>query len=116
MTLPKRNRHDIVIDGVKLHYNYNPYRLHGRESWVCVQDASGHGPLLKIQWIGNSVLPHLVEAAIRYGMSQGWKPNSGTEFDIGIDCRNQLTQFEMKPDDGGRWWFYDDILGPITRD
>jgi len=116
MTLPKRNRHLIVIDGVELHYNFHPHRLHGRESWVCVQDASGCGPLLKIQWIGKSVLPNLVETAVRYGMSQGWTPQSGTELDIGIDCRLDNINLTTKPEDGTRWWFYDEIFGSIMSE
>ena len=50
----------------------NSFRLWGNDSFVCVQDAIGRGPLLKIQWVGTA-LPSHIEAAIRYAHANGWQ-------------------------------------------
>ena len=113
MTLPKKNRRNIVVDGHKYHWQFDPFRLWGNDSFVCVQDASGRGPLLKMQWVGIA-LPKHVESAIQFAQKNGWKPDGDKILEIGADSNSEPVSFRLKPDGADRHWFYDDYYGEYS--
>lgn len=113
MTLPKKNRRDIVVDGHTYHWQFDPFRLCGNDSFVCVQDASGRGPLLKMQWVGIA-LPNHIEAAIRFAHANGWRHDGTNILEIGADSNADPVTFRMKPDGAPRYWFYDDYYGEFS--
>lgn len=113
MTLPKKNRRNIVVDSHEYHWQFDPFRLWGNDSFVCVQDASGHGPLMKIQWVGIA-LPNHVESAIRFAHANGWKPDGDTILEIGADSNAEPIAFQLKPDGADRYWFYDAYYGEFS--
>jgi hypothetical protein len=110
MTLPKKNRRNIVVDGHAYHWQFDPFRLWGNDSFVCVQDATGRGPLLKMQWVGIA-LPKHIEAAIRFAKLNGWRPDGANICEIGADSNFDPVTFRMKPNGASRYWFYDDYYG-----
>ncbi len=110
MTLPKGNRRNIVVDGHAYHWHCDPFRLWGNDSYICVQDASGRGPLLKMQWVGIA-LPHHIESAIRFALANGWRPDGMAILEIGGDSNREPVTFRVKPDDATRYWFYDACYG-----
>jgi hypothetical protein len=110
MTLPKRNRRNIVVDGHAYHWQFDPFRLWGNDSFVCVQDATGRGPLLKMQWVGIA-LPKHIEAAIRFATLNGWRRDGANNCEIGADSNCDPATFRMKPKGASRYWFYDDYYG-----
>lgn len=113
MTLPKKNRRNIVVDGHRYHWQFDPFRLWGNDSYVCVQDASGHGPLLKMQWVGIA-LPKHIEAAIRFALESGWAPDGDSSLEIGADSNSKSVSFRIKPDGADRYWFYDAFYGEYS--
>jgi len=113
MTLPKKGRRNITVDGLQYHWGFDPFRLFGNDSFICVQDATGHGPLLKIQWVGIA-LPSHIESAIRFALGHGWTPIIGEILEIGADSRTDRVAFEIKPDGAPRYWFYDKVYGEYS--
>ena len=113
MTLPKKNRRNIVVDGHEYHWQFNPFRLWGNDSFICVQDASGRGPLLKMQWVGIA-LPNHIESAIRFAQAKGWQPEGATILEIGADSNSEPVKFRLKPDGAARYWFYDDYYAEYS--
>jgi hypothetical protein len=113
MTLPKKNRRNIVVDGHKYHWQFDPFRLWGNDSFVCVQDATGRVPLLKMQWVGIA-LPNHIEAAIRYAHANGWQPDGANILEIGANSNADPVTFRVKPDGASRYWYYDDFYGQYS--
>lgn len=113
LTLPKKNRRDIVVDGHSYHWQFHPLRLQGKDSFICVQDASGRGPLLKIQWLGIA-LPNHVETAIRYAIKNGWVSSGTGIIEIGANTVDEPITFRIKPDGASRYWYYDDFYGEYS--
>ena len=113
MTLPKKNRRDIVVDGHDYHWQFNPFRLWGNDSFVCVQDASGRGALLKMQWLGIA-LPKHIELAIRFALSNGWNPGGTNIVEIGANSIDDPVKFQIKPEGASRYWYYDDFYGEYS--
>ena len=113
MTLPKKNRRNIVVDGHAYHWKFDPFRLWGNDSFICVQDATGHGPLLRMQWVGIA-LPNHIESAIRYSLSNGWNPTDGGIVEIGANSNVEPVIFRTKPDGASRYWYYDDFYGEYS--
>ncbi len=113
MTLPRKNRRTIVVDGHTYHWQFDPFRLWGNDSFVCVQDGTGRGPLLKMQWVGIA-LPNHIEAAIRFAHANGWRPNGKNILEIGANSNENPVTFRIKPDGAPRYWFYDDFYGEYS--
>jgi hypothetical protein len=115
MTLPKKYRRNIVVDDHKFHWHFHPYRFGVHSSFICVQDASGTGPLLKIQWVGIA-LPNHVESAIRFAWETGWDPQGKQILEIGVNSLKEPVTFCIKPADASRHWFYDDFYNRAVRE
>ena len=83
VTLPKRNRRDIVVDDVAYHWTIGTKDDH-RRGTATVQHAPGRGARLIIDVVG-TLLPADVANAIRFAIELGWKPaESGQEVWIGF--------------------------------
>ena len=83
MTIPKRNRRSISVDGIDYHWTIGTKDEH-RRGTATVQHASGSGAKLIIDPIG-TLLPGDVECAIRLAIKSGWRPQeSGSAFWIGF--------------------------------
>ena len=103
MTLPKKNRRNIVVDDHQYHWHccggFN-------DAYVRVQAASGKGGLLNVQFVGYATPKH-IEQAIRFGLDQGWSPNGKESIEIGGSDENTSIEYELKPDGASRTWFFD---------
>jgi hypothetical protein len=75
MTFPKKNTRNVVVDGLQYSWHLNN-DFDIKNSWIVVQCKNIQGQLLCIDpyphevGIGSGI----VAKAIRYALTQGWKP------------------------------------------
>lgn len=109
MTFPKRNRRTIVVDEQKFHWLCRGEIF--ADAYVRIQDASGQGGLLSVQFVG-IVTPRHVAQAIRFARSHGWDPTGKKSVEIGGLVGEVAAEFEMKPEGASATWFFDRY--PVT--
>jgi hypothetical protein len=93
MTLPKRNRRNIYINGVHYHWVKGSRGDNGR-GVVTVQLADGDGAKLLIDPFGQ-IRDHELPDAIRFALDAGWQPTeSGAPIWVGftdsVDLRKRF--------------------------
>ncbi len=104
MTLPKKNRRDLSVDGVDFHWTIGSRDDH-RRGTATVQHASGTGAKLIIDPLG-AVRPDDVAGAIRFAVSHGWNPtDAGPNFWIGFDdSRASADRFVLRKESDEPFW------------
>ena len=99
MTIPKKGRSDITVDGTHYHFKI----AFNRSERVVIQHASGHGACLFV--FPHAIMkPSHVADAIRFGLSRGWPPGKTSEdhwiaFDLDV---HEKAVFEFIPTDDFR--------------
>jgi hypothetical protein len=99
MTLPKKERRTIEVDGVTYHYRI---RLHKSERAV-IQHSVGQGACLFV--FPHSIMrPKHVADTIRFAIKRGWKPGkTGEDFWFAFDSNDDgETLLESIPNDDFR--------------
>ena len=106
MTLPKRNRRNIYINGVHYHWVKGSRGDNGR-GVVTVQLADGEGAKLKIDPVGQ-IRDHEVPDAILFALDAGWRPTeSGAPIWIGfMDHENLEMRFVLRNASDPPYWRY----------
>ena len=99
MAIPRKGRRSITVDSVMYHYLVDSER----SERVVIQNANGLGPFLFVFPFAIMKPSHLA-AAIRFGLSHGWKvAESGHDcwlvFDVDADDQSH---FEHLPSDDFR--------------
>ena len=99
MTLPKKERRTIEVDGVTYHYRI---RLHKSERAV-IQQSNGQGACLFV-FPHSTMRPKHVADTIRYAIQRGWKPGTtGSDFWFAFDSnQDDETLLEYIPNDDFR--------------
>jgi hypothetical protein len=101
MTMPRKNRRNIVVDMVKYHWSN---RSRGAWSeWIFIQQATGRGPLLKLDCCGVPSLPQLA-AGIRFALQQGWDPIRGKPCYLGFKDDSPEGSFVVRDAKSGSYW------------
>ncbi len=101
MTLPKKSRKVIVVDGVTFHWTRGKIP---ENMWVTVQHGSGHGSLLRIDLYGVP-LPNDIADGIRFALRSGWVPESAGEmFYLGFTDLPNHDRFVVRSKDSPDFW------------
>lgn len=89
MTLPKKGRRSIHVDGDDFHWVVQ----FDRSGHVIIQHASGRGSCVVIEPL-DIMQPSHVAAALRFAIASGWSPgDSGANVWLGFQLREpQLTR------------------------
>jgi hypothetical protein len=109
MTLPKKGRREVIIDGIRYHW-----RCTGNDGTIdlTVMLAGAYGQLLRVFFDyagvysrarnqpgvfrhrrqGRSITPTVVETVVDWALNNGWTPNTSSPrpFNVGADVSKQL--------------------------
>ncbi|MDB5344721.1 MAG: hypothetical protein JWP89_3098 [Schlesneria sp.] len=103
MTIPKKSRRTISVDNVKYHWT----RGHTRRTengWVTVQQADGHGSLLRIDLYGIPK-PIDISEGIRFAIANGWNPSKSDQmFYLGFTDQPGHKRFIVRSADSPDFW------------
>lgn len=103
MTLPKKGRRKICVDGAEYHWIVGT-RFEHRRGTATVQLATGIGARLIVDTNGN-LLPSHIENAIRFALANDWNPNAnGNELIIGCGPDDNPPTYVVMPNLDTRYW------------
>jgi hypothetical protein len=104
MTMPRKNRRNLIVDGVKYHWIE---RGHGKEHWLnlgyssgCItfQEAPGRGACLFLVFIEYPTRRDLAEV-IRFALQHGWQPSQNKPFYLGFSDAPARERFVVRTKD-----------------
>jgi hypothetical protein len=103
MTIPKKKRRTINVDGVDYHWVIGKRSDH-RQPRATVQPSSGLGAKLFIDPIG-VLEPSDIATAIRFAFAHGWNPGSSRlDIYLGFDGAATTEQFVLRNTEDIPYW------------